>query len=464
MCGVVGIIGGKEAPFWAARGLYALQHRGHDSCGIAFINDEADQLEIHSGKGAVADVLSHKVTDGAVSNACIAQNLYTTFGLGHSPQPFGGSFWDEDGSKHHVALVHNGQLCGVDRLRRKFPSMYRSQSDSEVIFALLPHMKGDTMLERITQLVSELEGAFSLVFLTKEGLIAVRDPDGFRPLVLGRDQENDAYMLASEVNAFDMMEGHFEREIKPGEIVHISHSGKMTIGHIPSKRETLNQCVFEHIYFARPDNQLFGKPGYSTQKRLGMETAKEVKEVMEADVVVPVPDSATIASLGFAKEIGLPLEMGILRHHFASRTFITRGQGNRERAVRLKFNIVKDVVKGKRVVLVDDSLVRSTTSRILIKMLRKSGAKEIHMVLFSPHIQYSCIYGINTPTREELIAYKFDADNKRIAKEIGADSVTYLTKEGLEKAMEPNAHDYCYACMDGNYPIDDKSSLSQSIS
>jgi len=464
MCGIVGVIGRNDSPFWSARGLYALQHRGHDSCGIAYINEEANQLEIRSGKGAVADVLSHQVTDEAKSNACIAQNLYTTFGTSHSPQPFGGSFWDHEGYRHHVALVHNGQLCGVDRLRRKFPSMFRSQSDSEVIFALLPHMKGKTILERIGQLVRELEGAFSLIFLSEEGLTAVRDPDGFRPLVLGKDEEDGTFMFASEVNAFDMMEGHFQREIMPGEIVHIKPNGEMICDRIPSKREHLSQCVFEHIYFARPDNQLFGKPGYSTQRNLGRETAKELKHKLQADIVVPVPDSATIASLGFAEEIGIPLEMGILRHHFSSRTFITRGQGNRERAVRLKFNVVKDVVKGKRVILVDDSLVRSTTSRILIKMLRKGGAKEIHVVLFSPHIQYSCIYGINTPTREELIAYQCEMDDKKIATEIGADSVNYLSQSGLKNAMAPNAIDYCYACMNGNYPILDPSSSSLSVS
>jgi amidophosphoribosyltransferase len=464
MCGVVGVIGRNDSPFWASRGLYALQHRGHDSCGVAFINQENNQLEIHSGKGAVADVLSSKVTDEAKSVACIAQNLYTTFGIGHSPQPFGGSFWDNEGFRHHVAVVHNGQLCGVEKLRRKFPSMFRSQSDSEVIFALLPHMKGNTMLERIIKLVQELEGAFSLIFLSEEGLTAVRDPDGFRPLVMGKDEENDSYMFASEVNAFDMMESHFQREIKPGEIVHIKPNGEIIYDQIKKKREHLSQCVFEHIYFARPDNQLFGKPGYSTQRRLGQETAKELKEKLEADVVVPVPDSATIASLGFAEEFGVSLEMGILRHHFASRTFITRGQDNRERAVRLKFNVVKDVVKGKRVILVDDSLVRSTTSRILIRMLRKGGAKEIHMVLFSPPIQYSCIYGINTPTREELIAYQCQADFQKIATEIGADSVNYLSQDGLKRAMAPNSDDYCYACMNGDYPIQQQPDSVLSVS
>lgn len=452
MCGVVGIIGRKKGAQWAARGLYALQHRGHDSCGVATISH--DQLEIHSGKGAVADVLPHSLTEHIETDICIAQNLYTTFGTGHSLQPFGGRFWDTDGTRHQVAVVHNGQLCGIDQLRRKFPSMYSSHSDSEVVFALLPHMEGNTILERIKNLIPQLEGAFSMIFLSEEGLTAVRDTDGFRPLVMGTDK-NGAVMFASEVNAFDIMEGHFQREVKPGEIIHVDHSGNMQSFEVPPKRKHLSQCVFEHIYFARPDNQLFGKPGYSTQQRLGAQTAKELKSHLQADVIVPVPDSATIASLGFAKEFGLPLEMGILRHHFASRTFITRGQSNRERAVRLKFNIVKDVVQDKRVILVDDSLVRSTTSRILIGMLRKAGAKEIHMVLFSPHITYSCIYGINTPTREELIAYIHNKDNQKLAEATGADSVNYLSPEGLREAMSPNPEDYCYACMDGKYPIPD---------
>jgi amidophosphoribosyltransferase len=452
MCGVVGIIGRENSPTWAARGLYALQHRGHDSCGVATIAN--DHMEIHSGKGAVADVLPNSLTEGIDSNISIAQNLYTTFGSGHSMQPFGGRFYDPNGSCHQVAVVHNGQLCGIDRLRRSYPTMYSSQSDSEVIFALLPHMKGASILERILELVPLLEGAFSLIFLSEEGLTAVRDPDGFRPLVMGED-ENGSTMFASEVNAFDLMEGHFKREVNPGEVVHVNKDGSIKTFNIERKRQNLSQCVFEHIYFARPDNQLFGKAGYSTQQRLGTQAATELKDTIDADVIVPVPDSATIASLAFAREFGLPLEMGILRHHFASRTFITRGQSNRERAVRLKFNIVKDVVQNKRVILVDDSLVRSTTSRILISMLRKAGAKEIHIVLFSPHITYSCIYGINTPTRDELIAYKYNKDNKRLAEATGADSVNYLSLDGLKKAMSPNPDDYCYACMTGEYPIPD---------
>jgi amidophosphoribosyltransferase len=319
-------------------------------------------------------------------------------------------------------------------------------------------MEGNSILDRIKELAPKLEGAFSMIFLSEEGLTAVRDTDGFRPLVMGRD-EHGAISFASEVNAFDLMETHFEREVKPGEIIHVDNNGRVESFMMKPKREHLSQCVFEHIYFARPDNQLFGKPGYSTQKQLGMQTAKELKDKIDADIIVPVPDSATIACLGFAKEFDLPLEMGILRHHFASRTFITRGQSNRERAVRLKFNIVKDVVQDKKIILVDDSLVRSTTSRILIKMLRKAGAKEIHMVLFSPHITYSCIYGINTPTREELIAFIHNRDNIALAKATGADSVNYLSPEGLREAMSPNPDEYCYACMDGKYPIPDTDSL-----
>lgn len=453
MCGVVGILGRKKATQWASRGLYALQHRGHDSCGVASILDDG-VLEILSKKGAVADVLPNVVTDDINSDICIGQNLYTTFGNSHSNQPFGGRFWDADGHRFQAAIVHNGQLCGIDRLRRKYPTMYSSHSDSEIIFALLPHMEGKTVLDRALKLLPELEGAFSILIMSDEGIIAARDPDGFRPLVMGEDPDG-AMMFASEVNAFDLMEGHFIREIRPGEVVFVNREGQVSSYELPKRRENLHQCVFEHIYFARPDNQLFGKPGYSTQQALGHHTALELKEKIKADVVVPVPDSATIASLSFARTMGLPLEMGILRHHFASRTFITRGQSNRERAVRLKFNIVKDVVQGRKVVLVDDSLVRSTTSRILISMLRKAGAAEIHMVLFSPHITWSCIYGINTPTREELIAYQYNCDNQKLAEATGADSVSYLSMEGLREAMAPNPDDYCYACMDGNYPIPD---------
>jgi len=461
MCGVVGLIGRQQAGHWASRGLYALQHRGHDSCGLASI--VSDQLHIHSGKGAVADVLSNEVTADLETTSCIAQNLYTTFGNSHSTQPFGGRFWDPDGNRHQAAVVHNGQLCGIDHLRRAYPSMYSSHSDSEVIFALLPHMKGNTILERIRQLAPNLEGAFSIIILSEEGLTAVRDPNGFRPLVMGRDDKG-AVGFASELNAFDIMEMKYERDVQPGEILHVTPEGEIQSFKFTQKKEHLSQCVFEHIYFARPDNQLFGKPGYSTQQELGKQTAIELSGKLDVDVVVPVPDSATIASLSFARTLNVPLEMGILRHHFASRTFITRGQNNRERAVRLKFNIVKDVVQRKKVLLVDDSLVRSTTSRILINMLRNAGAAEVHLALFSPHITWSCIYGINTPTREELLAFQHDRDNKMIAEAIGADSVNYLSMDGLRSAMDPNPEDYCYACMDGNYPIQDRGEGSENQS
>jgi amidophosphoribosyltransferase len=453
MCGVVGLIGRPQAGHWASRGLYALQHRGHDSCGLASITD--DQLQIHSGKGAVADVLSNSVTAEIETTSCIAQNLYTTYGNSHSTQPFGGRFWDADGNRHQAAVVHNGQLCGIDRLRRAYPSMYSSHSDSEIIFALLPHMEGKSILERVQKLLPNLEGAFSIIILSEEGLIAARDPNGFRPLVMGRDDKG-AVGFSSELNAFDIMELNYERDIEPGEIVHISPEGEINSFRFTEKKKHLSQCVFEHIYFARPDNQLFGKPGYSTQQELGKQTALELKDKLDVDVVVPVPDSATIASLSFARTLDVPLEMGILRHHFASRTFITRGQENREKAVRQKFNIVKDVVQRKKILLVDDSLVRSTTSRILINMLRKAGAAEVHLALFSPHITWSCIYGINTPTREELLAFQHDRDDRMIAKSIGADSVNYLSMDGLRQAMNPNPDDYCYACMDGNYPIENR--------
>lgn len=452
MCGIVGIIGRPQAAMWISRGLYALQHRGHDSCGVAYLNSD-HQIFVESGQGAVADVLPNPVTEKITSNVCIGQNLYTTVGDRHSPQPFGGRFWDQNGQIHQIALAHNGQLCGLEKLRRKYPTMYTSHSDSEVIFALLPHMPGTTILDKIKALVKELDGAFSLIIISEEGITAVRDSHGFRPLIMGHDKHG-AIMFASEINAFDIMEGHFDRQVEPGEIVHVNHQLELTSQRFVEPRQQLDQCVFEHIYFARPDNQLFGKPGYSTQQMLGQQTALAFKDQLsDMDIVVPVPDSSTIASLGFSKTIGIPLEMGLLRHHFASRTFITKGQSNRERAVRLKFSIVKDVIQGKKIILADDSLVRSTTSKIIIEMLRKGGAKEIHMILFSPPITHSCIYGINTPTREELIAYIHNSDQNSIAKAIGADSVYYLPIQGLKQAMLPNELDYCYACMNGDYPI-----------
>lgn len=451
MCGVVGVINRKRSVSWSASGLYALQHRGHDSCGVAYLN-ETGEIDVIHGKGAVADVLPSDLTETIDATVSLGQNLYTTYGMKHSPQPFAGRFWDTDGGVHHIALAHNGQVCGIEKLRRVYPVMYSSHSDSELIFALLPHMPGDTMKDKIFHLVRKLEGAFSLLFIVDGSLIAVRDPHGFRPLIFGKGSDG-AMMFASEINAFDLMDGEFIRQVEPGEMIIADPDGKVTEVCFTDPKPELAQCVFEHIYFARPDNQLFGKPAYTVQKKLGYQLGLEMKGKVEADVIVPVPDSANVAALGFSEAMGVPLEYGLLRHHFASRTFITRGQKNRERAVRLKFNVVKDVIQDRRVILADDSLVRSTTSKILIKMLRKGRAKEIHLALFSPDISHSCTYGINTPTQEELIAFNYQCDHKKIAKIIGADSVNYLSLPGLREVMQPNACDYCYACMNGDYPV-----------
>lgn len=455
MCGIAGIVHRREAVRCVARGLYALQHRGHDSCGVAYIDSNTGLLEAHSASGAVADVLPNEYTSRIESTMAIGQNLYTTYGSKHSQQPFSGRFWDAKGNDHHLALSHNGQLCGIDRLRKKYPAIYRTHSDSEVIFSLLPHMPGETIVEKIRHLLNELDGAFSLLMIADGQLVAVRDSRGFRPLIMGTDQDG-GIAFASEINAFDLMGVHFERQVRPGEMIVVSPDSKVTSIEFKQRSENLSQCVFEHIYFARPDNQLFGKASYSTQIALGRQTARELKGTLQADLVMAVPDSANIATLGFSKESGFPLQVGLLRHHYAARTFITRGQNNREEAVRLKFNIIKDVIKGKRLILGDDSLVRSTTSRIVISMLRQGGAREVHMVLFSPPILNPCVYGINMASKDELIANIHNGNLKAIAQSIGADSVRYLSLEGLRAVMGTDAHDYCYACMNGEYPVEPK--------
>ncbi len=457
MCGIVGMAGRTKAAVSVSRGLYALQHRGHDSCGIAFIAKESGNLDVINGKGAVADVLPNNVTENLNTSICLGQNLYTTFGNAHSPQPFGGRFWDEKGAIHQLAVAHNGQLCGIDKLRSQFPVVYRTHSDSEIIFSMLPHMHGSSLGDKLTELLKQLDGAFSLLFLLDDKLIAARDHHGFRPLIMGKFPDG-GICFASENNAFDLMGAEFVRQVKPGEMIVADTHGNFTSTQFKAPAAKLSQCVFEHIYFARPDNQLFGKPGYSTQKALGEEAARELKGKISADLVIALPDSANIPSLGFAQTIGMPFEVGLLRHHYAARTFITRGQKNREEAVHLKFNVVKDTIKGKRIILGDDSLVRSTTSKIVIKMLRKGGAKEIHLVLFSPPITHPCIYGINMASENELLASRFHSDTDLIAKEIGADSVHYLSMEGLRRVMGKEKNDYCYACMDGCYPIAKNSS------
>ncbi len=452
MCGIVGVVGREQAATWASRGLYALQHRGHDSCGVAWLNEPENSIEVRSGMGAVADVLPDSVTKPLPARAVIGQNLYTTFGHTHSTQPFGGRFWDKEGRRFDVALVHNGQICGIEKLRRRYPVMYRSESDTEIIFSLLPHMPGTTLAEKVRAVLGEIEGAYSLLFLHPGGVIAARDARGFRPLTLAEDDRGGVF-FASELNAFDLMNAKFTREVAPGEMVEVSLDGSLRASRFCDPAPNLSQCVFEHIYFARPDNQLFGKAGYSTQRALGRQAARELKGRVDADIVIAVPDSANVATLGFADELGLPFEIGLIRHHYAARTFITRGQSNREEAVRLKFNVIKDVVKGRRVILGDDSLVRATTSRIVISMLRQGGAREVRLVLFSPPITHPCHYGINMASPDELVASRYQSDTAVIARQIGADSVHYLSLPGLREVMGADAKNYCYACMTGSYPV-----------
>jgi len=327
-----------------------------------------------------------------------------------------------------------------------YGAIFQSTVDSEVIVHLIAHSRGETLIHRMTEALSRVSGAFSLVFLSEEGLIGVRDPYGVRPLALGKLREG--YVLASESSAFDLIEAEYIREIAPGEIVLINNKG--VTSYTPFRQTPHAFCIFEHIYFAKPDSFIFGENVYAVRKRLGIELSKE--SPVSADVVIPVPDSGTSAALGYSLGSGIPYEYGLIRNHYVGRTFIEPEQNIRHFGVKIKLNAVKEVLKGQRVIVIDDSLVRGTTSMKIVKMIRDAGAKEVHLRISSPSIVSPCFYGINTPTKEELIASSHSIEE--IRNFITADSLAYLSMQGLMrsiKAFDPT--EYCTACFTGDYPI-----------
>ncbi|MFW7378266.1 MAG: amidophosphoribosyltransferase [Oligoflexus sp.] len=447
-CGVVGVMGDPEAANLIYLALYALQHRGQEAAGIVTLNEEG-QFSGHKTFGLVGDGFDRDILGKLEGSAGIGHNRYSTHGgsrMIQNIQPF--SFKTAIGS---VAIAHNGNLTNADVLRQNLEqsgSIFQSTSDTEVFMHLLARSEADTVLERIVETMKKVKGAYSLTLLTKDRLYAVRDPFGFRPLVMGR--RGTAVVIASETCALELIEAEFEREISPGEIVEIYRDGFVRSHFpIPSKRKAF--CSFEPIYFARPDSQIFNEEIYSLRKRMGAELARESH--VDADVVIAVPDSGVPMALGYANAVGLPLELGMVRNHYVGRTFIEPSQSIRDFGVKLKLNAVASALRGKRVVVVDDSLVRGTTSVKILRMIRKAGATEIHMRLGSPPITHSCYFGVDTPERGQLLAAQRSVEEIRDF--IGADSLAFLSKEGLRVALgEENANNYCYGCFSGDYPED----------
>ncbi len=447
-CGVYGIWGTPDAAPYTALGLHALQHRGQEGAGI--VTTHEGQFFSHKALGLVGDQFNNpKVIARLRGNAAIGHNRYSTTGEPHirNVQPFFAEL-----ALGGFALAHNGNLTNALTLKEDLiarGAIFNSTSDTEVLVHLVALARG-TVGERVIAALKQVEGAFSLVALTKDALIGVRDPHGVRPLVLGKI--GDAYVLTSETCALDINGGEFVRNIAPGEMVTITDAGVES--QFPFTQTPTKFCIFEYVYFARPDSLVEDKNVYEMRKRIGMELARETTTT--ADLVVPVPDSGVPAAIGYAQEAGIPFELGIIRNHYVGRTFIEPSEQVRHLGVKLKHNANSAALKGKRVVLVDDSIVRGTTSKKIVTMVREAGAKEVHMRIASPPTTHSCFYGVDTPERSQLMAATHSIEQMREA--IGVDSLAFVSMDGLYRAVtgaNRNAANsgYCDACFSGEYPI-----------
>lgn len=447
-CAVMGVYGHPEAANMVYLGLYALQHRGQESSGI--VSSDGKVLISHRQMGLVADIFKEEVIKRLEGFSAIGHNRYSTAGQSHlkNAQPFVVEY-----ALGPIAVSHNGNLVNAGVLREGLEasgSIFQSTSDTEVIIHLIATSRETSLMGRIVEALSRVRGAYSLLFLTLDRMIAARDPMGFRPLVLGklkRGRERGGYVVASESCALDLIEAEYVREVEPGEILSFSPKGMESLKPFPPVPHA--KCIFEYIYFSRPDSNLYGRNVYQVRKELGRQLARE--SAVEADLVTPVPDSGVPAAIGYAQQSGLPLEFGLIRNHYVGRTFIEPQQSIRHFGVKIKLNAQREVLNGKRVVVVDDSIIRGTTSRKIIRMLRDAGAQKVHMRISSPPTSGPCYYGIDTPTRSELIASSSSVEE--IRKFIEADSLAYLSREGMYVFLDGKTQGFCDACFSGNYPV-----------
>jgi len=444
-CGVFGIFGARNAGALTYLGLYALQHRGQESCGIITANNGG--FHSRMGMGLVNEVFASEDDIKSLRGlSAIGHNRYSTTGASSTEniQPLVINY-----SRGYLALGHNGNLTNYHQVKKeleKSGSIFRTSSDTEVILHLLARSNEDRIEKALADALNKVVGAYSLVLLTPRQLVAARDPMGVRPLALGR--RRNAWVVASETCAFDIIGARYERDVIPGEIVVIDKKGLHSYGNLlPKKPHAF--CIFEFIYFSRPDSRVYGTNVDKVRRRLGRALAKE--HPVEADIIISVPDSSNTAALGFSEESGIPYDIGLIRNHYVGRTFIRPEQKIRDLDVKIKFNVVKGVIKNKRVVVVDDSLVRGTTSRKLVKMLRDSGAKEVHLRLSSPPIVSPCFYGIDMPTKSELIASHKSVE--AIRRFLGADSIGYLSLDKMLEMPSLPEGGFCHACFSGKYPI-----------
>lgn len=441
-CGVFGIHGDNEAARRAYLGLYALQHRGQESSGIAA--SDGTSLSLHRGMGLVRSVFSEDgVLDCLYGTIAIGHNRYSTTGYPglENAQPLLIRF-----RGGQIAAAHNGNIINARELRtmmEKDGSIFQTTSDTETVLHLIARSREKTLEDMIIDALSQVEGAYCFVFLTPTRLIAARDPRGFRPLCLGR--KGDAVVVASETCAFDIIDAEYLRDVEPGEMIVVDEDGVLS-RRIPVVRDH-SFCIFEYIYFARPDSIIFGDNVDKIRRKLGKQLAKEAPA--KADLVIAIPHSANTSALGYAETSGIPFEIGLIRNHYVGRTFIEPHQCERDLDVKIKFNTVSGVLRGKRVVVVEDSIVRGTTLKQIIRLLRDAGAREVHVRVSSPPVKSPCFYGIDISTSTELIAASHDIDG--IRDHLGADSMAYLSVEGMLKTVS-RKYDYCTACFTGRYP------------
>ena len=453
-CGVFGVYGHPNAAELTYYGLYALQHRGQESAGI--VSCDGKLFRQHKGMGLVPQVFKGEELHGLIGKMAIGHTRYSTTGSSHigNAQPL-----TVDCSRGQIAIAHNGNLTNAAVLREELEergSIFQTTVDSEIVLHWLaqPTQNGENTL---VSTIRKLQGAYSLLVMTERELIGARDPHGFRPLCIGR-MDNGAYVLSSETCALDLIQAQFVRDVEPGEIVIIDDNGLRSIQAFP-EQEKRSFCIFEYVYFARPDSNIADQNVYKVRVNMGRELARE--NPLEADIVVPIPDSGNCAALGYALESGIPFEMAFVRNHYVGRSFLQPSQLIRDFNVRVKLNLITDLVKGKRVIIVDDSIVRGTTCKKRVNSLKEAGAKEVHVLVSCPPHKNPCVYGIDFPDRSKLMAANNTLDE--ICQYLDADSLNYLSQDGMVRATGKTKESFCMACYDGKYPVEYDASVDKHI-
>ncbi len=443
-CGVFGIYGHPNAAELTYYGLYALQHRGQESAGI--VTSDGTQFRVHRGMGLVSQIFNGEVLHGLVGKVAVGHTRYSTTGSSHirNAQPL-----TVDCARGQIAIAHNGNLTNASQLREELEargSIFQTTIDSEIILHLMAQPTLGGHENNLIETVRRIEGAYSLVIMTETELIGVRDPHGFRPLSIGK--VGDAWVLASETCALDLIQAKFVRDVAPGEIVIINDQGLRSVQAFP-EHERRAFCIFEYVYFARPDSTIANRNVYKVRVEMGRQLAREFP--IDADLVIPVPDSGNSAALGYAMESGIPYEMAFVRNHYIGRSFLQPTQLIRDFNVRVKLNLIRELVKDQRVIIVDDSIVRGTTCKTRVNSLKEAGAKEVHVLVSCPPHMNPCVYGIDFPDRSKLMAANHTNDEIRTY--LNADSLHYLSQEGMVKATGLPREGFCMACYDGNYPV-----------